>query len=452
MSLVFAGLPLHIQEIIQRLEREGYPCYIVGGAVRDSLAGMQPHDYDLCTAALPHQVQQIFADQKVIATGLKHGTVSILLHGKIVEVTTFRSEGKYSDNRRPDEVKFVTEVTCDLARRDFTVNAMAWNPSRGLCDPFGGKADLQQNLLRCVGDPDTRLQEDALRILRALRFVSQHGYTVEQETAAALHRNAVQLAHISAERITSELLQILCGAYVGTVLMKFSDIIVQILPELAPMAGFAQNNPHHLYDVWEHTARAVEGIRPDPLLRLVMLFHDAGKPGTYFTDTNGIGHFYGHPALSQELASQAIQRLRLPARMQQQLLYLVRYHDAPLGNNKKQVRRKLAAHGEDNFRALLAVKKADCIGQGTAPHNLTELLLEEQLLEQVLAEQSCLTRRDLAVNGHDLIAWGVHEGKAIKWYLSEMLEHVLDNPACNTRQQLWEIFQQLRIQQEGVSL
>lgn len=430
---------------MQRLEAAGYPCYIVGGAVRDWLSGIRPHDYDLCTAALPQQVRELFADRHVVETGLKHGTVSIILHGMPVEVTTFRTEGTYSDGRRPDAVTFVTEIERDLARRDFTVNAMAWSPTRGLCDPFGGQRDLRDGLIRCVGDPDLRLTEDALRILRALRFAAQRGDRVEPDTAAALHRNRAQLAHISAERITDELLQILCGAHVGAVLMEFSDIIAQILPEIAPMIGFEQHNPHHLYDVWEHTVRAVEGVRPDPLLRLTVLFHDVGKPATYHMDENGIGHFYGHPVVSQQLAAQAVKRLRLSARMEEQMLYLVRHHDTPLGRVPKHVRRKLSVHGEENFRALLAIKKADCIGQGTAPHNLTELLQQEQMLEQVLAEQSCLTRRDLAVDGNDLIAWGV-KGRAIRRYLAEMLAQVLDHPEYNTREKLREIFTQLRAQ------
>ena len=444
-------LPAHIAAALERLEAAGYASYIVGGAVRDWLSGRQPHDYDVCTAALPQQVEQVFADCRVIETGLRHGTVSVILQGQPMEITTFRTEGTYTDGRRPDAVTFVTEIARDLARRDFTVNAMAWSPTRGLCDPFDGQRDLADGVLRCVGDPDTRLTEDALRILRALRFASQRGYRVEERTASALHRNRAQLAHISAERITEELLGILCGAHVGAVLMEFPDVIVQILPELAPMVGFDQHNPYHLYDVWEHTVRAVESVRPDPLLRLAVLFHDAGKPATYTVDDKGIGHFYGHPVRSHALAAQAVQRLRLSNRMEEQMLYLVRHHDTPLGKNPKHVRRKLAVHGEQNFRALLAIKKADCIGQGTTPRNLTELLQQEQLLEQVLAEQSCLTRRDLAVDGNDLIAWGV-KGRAIRRYLAEMLAQVLDHPKYNTREKLHEIFEQLRVQDDCLVL
>lgn len=451
MEQVEFDLPASIRMALDRLEAAGYPSYVVGGAVRDQLAGKQPHDYDVCTAARPEQVEQLFADQTVIETGLKHGTVTVLLDGMPVEITTFRTEGAYSDGRRPDSVSFVDDIERDLARRDFTINAMAWSPVRGLCDPFGGQADLQRRCIRCVGDPDTRLKEDALRILRALRFAAQRGVVVEPVTAAALHRNRERLAQVSAERITAELLQLLCGAHVGAVLMEFSDIIAQILPEIQPMIGFDQHNAYHKYTVWEHSVRAVEGIRPDPLLRLAALLHDVGKPDTFSRDERGVGHFYGHPARSRELAEQMVQRLRLPVQMERQLLYLVRHHDTPLGQTKRSVRRKLAVHGEAIFRQLLAIKKADCIGQGTTPHNQTELLETEQLLEEVLTEHDCLTRRDLAVNGHDLQAWGV-SGRDIGFFLSEMLNRVLDEPENNTRERLKKIFEELQDGQNQIEL
>lgn len=447
----YIHLPGRIEAVLSRLEQAGYASYVVGGAVRDCLAGRQPHDYDLCTAALPQQVEQLFADYDVIETGLQHGTVTILVEEKPIEVTTFRTEGKYSDGRRPDAVAFVSHIEQDLSRRDFTVNAMAYSPVHGLCDPFGGQEDLRHKRLRCVGDPDTRLQEDALRILRALRFAAQRGYTIESETAAALHRNKAELSHVSAERITSELLQMICGAHAGCVLMAFSDIITEILPELSPMIGFEQHNAYHNYDVWEHSVRSMESIRPEWMLRLTMLLHDAGKPATFSMDERGIGHFYGHPAVSYDIAQQVVKHLRLPVQQEQKLLYLVRHHDTPLGCTVRSVRRKLAVHGEEIFRSLLAVKKADCIGQGTVPQNLTELLQTEELLEQVLHENSCLTRKDLAVNGHDLMEWGI-SGQEIGRYLSEMLNRVLDNPACNTREQLRAIFDQLQTQENHMEL
>ena len=444
-------LPPKIYHVIERLEQAGYPCYVVGGAVRDWLAGRIPHDYDLCTAALPQQTELLFHDVPVIETGMKHGTVSILIDGETIEVTTFRTEGAYSDGRHPDHVAFVTEIEQDLARRDFTINAMAWSPIHGLCDPFGGQQDLQHGVLRCVGDADIRLQEDALRILRALRFYAQRGYTIESDTANALHRNKQGLSHVSAERITAEFLQMICGPYIGKVMMEYSDIITQILPEIAPMIGFEQHNPYHKYDVWEHSVRALESIRPDPVLRLTMLFHDCGKPHVYFMDDNGIGHFYGHPKVSAQVAEKAVKHLRLPVQMEQQVLYLVRHHDAPLGMEIKHVRRKLAVHGEQTFRALIAVKKADSVGQGTTPKDLTDLLHLEQVLEDVLQQDNCLTRKDLAINGYDLMQWGA-QGKEIGFYLSAMLNRVLDDPSCNTKEMLYDMFHCLQGERNSIGM
>lgn len=426
--------------IIMRLEQAGFAAYLVGGAVRDEAAGRIPHDCDLCTSARPEQVRKLFSDCRVLETGLRHGTVTVLMDGAPFEITTFRTEDGYSDGRHPDEVQFVTEIEADLSRRDFTVNAMAWSPVRGLCDPFGGMEDLRRGILRCVGDPVQRLTEDALRILRALRFRAERGLHLEPQTERALKQYCPLLKQISAERITSELLRILCGAYAGRVLMEYPEIFVQIMPELAPMVGFDQHNYHHRYDVWEHSVRALEGIRPEPELRFAMLLHDCGKPASFSRDEKGTGHFYDHPKRSYEIAKPLLSRLRLDNRMYDEILYLVRHHDEPLGITHRSVRRKLSVHGEARFRRLLAVKKADCIGQGTAPENLTALLYTEQLLREVLNRQNCLSVKDLAVNGYDLMAWGL-KGREIGYCLGELLQCVLDNPSCNTPEQLRAIFE-----------
>lgn len=444
-------VPEAVRAVIDCLERAGYPTYVVGGAVRDTLCGKQPHDYDLCTSALPEQVEQVCSAYHVVETGLHHGTISVIVDGMCVEVTTFRTESAYSDGRRPDCVAFVSNIEDDLRRRDFTINAMAWCPARGLCDPFGGQIDLSRRVIRCVGDADARFREDALRILRALRFAAQRGFSIESDTAEALRRNKAQLAHVSAERVTAELLQLICGAYIGEVLLSFSDIIAQVLPEIRPMIGFDQRNPHHKYTLWEHAVRAMEGIRPQPLLRLVMMMHDVGKPATYTQDANGVGHFYRHAVLSQSISQQALQHLRLPSQMEHDLLYLVRHHDIPLGVTEREVRRKLAVNGERYFRALLAIQKADCIGQGTAPDNIVSLVETEQMLEQVLEADACLKRSDLAINGHDLMAWGVH-GRAIGRYLSAMLNDVIDHPSHNTRDGLRALFECLRAQENRAEL
>ncbi|RHV71868.1 hypothetical protein DXB06_12980 [Butyricicoccus sp. OF13-6] len=288
-------LPEHAAHAIRRLERAGFEAWAVGGCVRDSLRGVEPHDWDLCTSASPAQMQAVFADARVLTTGLRHGTLTVLTDGGPLEITTYRTESGYSDGRHPDGVRFVTDIREDLARRDFTVGAMAWHPERGLCDPFGGQTDLKNGVLRAVGDADTRFQEDALRILRGLRFASKLGFAIEPETAAAMRRQVHRLDCIAAERIREELTGLLCGRYVQRTLMAYADLITSALPELAPMQGCQQQNPHHLYDVWEHTVRAVGQVPAEPVLRWAMLLHDSGKPACKTVDEQGIGHFRGHP-------------------------------------------------------------------------------------------------------------------------------------------------------------
>ena len=271
-------LPEHAAHAIRRLERAGFEAWAVGGCVRDSLRGVEPHDWDLCTSASPAQMQAVFADARVLTTGLRHGTLTVLTDGGPLEITTYRTEGGYSDGRHPDGVRFVTDIREDLARRDFTVGAMAWHPERGLCDPFGGQTDLKNGVLRAVGDADTRFQEDALRILRGLRFASKLGFAIEPETAAAMRRQVHRLDCIAAERIREELTGLLCGRYVQRTLMAYADLITSALPELAPMQGCQQQNPHHLYDVWEHTVRAVGQVPAEPVLRWAMLCTTAASP------------------------------------------------------------------------------------------------------------------------------------------------------------------------------
>lgn len=292
-------LPEHAARAVAALEAAGYQTWAVGGCVRDSLRGAAPHDWDLCTAARPDQMQAVFAGERVLETGLRHGTLTLLTEGGPIEITTFRTDGGYSDGRHPDGVRFVGSVEDDLARRDFTIGAMAWHPQRGLCDPYGGLDDLQEGILRAVGDPDARFAEDALRILRGIRFASRLGFAVERETAAAMRRQAARLNGIAAERVRGELTGLLCGRFVHRALRMFADLIGVVLPELTPMFGCAQRNPHHLYDVWEHSIRAAAQVPADPVLRWAALLHDCGKPACKTVDEQGIGHFYGHPAVSR---------------------------------------------------------------------------------------------------------------------------------------------------------
>ncbi len=428
-------LPEHAARAIARLEAAGFEAWAVGGCVRDSLRGAAPHDWDLCTAARPEQMQAVFAGERVLETGLKHGTLTLLTDGGPLEITTFRTDGGYSDGRHPDGVRFVGNIADDLARRDFTVGAMAWHPERGLYDPFGGQTDLQNGVLRAVGDPDTRFQEDALRILRAVRFASQLGFSVEPETAAAMRRQAARLDCIAAERIREELTGMLCGRFVQRALMEFADVIGCVLPEVTPMFGCAQQNPHHLYDVWEHSARATGQVPAEPALRWSMLLHDCGKPACKTVDGNGVGHFYGHPKVSREIAAQITRRLRFSGEDSARILLLVEQHDRPLGDTDKLVRRRLSRIGEGRFRDLLAIKKGDAVGQGTHPGDIAWLYDMETRLNRILAADACLSLRQLAVNGNDMAALGL-SGPAVGEMLRALLDAVIDEQADNTRDAL----------------
>ena len=425
-------LPAHAARAIEQLEGAGFETWAVGGCVRDSLRGAAPHDWDLCTAARPEQMKAVFAGERVLETGLKHGTLTLLTDGGPLEITTFRADGGYSDGRHPDAVRFVGSVEDDLARRDFTVGAMAWHPARGLCDPYGGLDDLQDGILRAVGDPDARFTEDGLRILRAVRFASQLGFAVEPQTAAAMRRQVGRLNCVAAERVREELTRMLCGRFVQRALLSYRDVLAAVLPELVPMFDCAQQNPHHLYDVWEHSVRAVGQMPAVPALRWAMLLHDCGKPACKTIDEKGVGHFYGHPKVSREIAERIVQRLRFSGAESARILLLVEQHDRPLGENDKLVRRRLSQIGEARFRDLLAIKKGDAVGQGTHPEDVAWLYGMEQCLDRVLAADACFSLRQLAVNGDDMLALGL-SGPAVGAMLHDLLRAVIDEQADNTR-------------------
>lgn len=429
------SLPDGVRGALDRLEGAGYPAYVVGGAVRDALRGAAPHDFDICTAATPDEMHAVFADCRTVDTGLKHGTITLVTGDGPVEITTFRVETGYSDRRHPDGVRFVRDVEADLARRDFTINAMAWSPVHGLADPFGGQADLGRGVLRAVGDPARRFAEDALRILRGLRMAAELGFFIEDETAQALRAAAETLREIAAERIAAETLRLLCGRYAGQVLRAYTEVLAVVLPELAPMRGFDQRNRHHLYDVLEHSIRALEQAPAVPLLRLAALYHDAGKPGCATVDEQGVGHFYGHPKLSAALAEQRFLALRLPTALREQAVFLIRQHDVPIDEDVRIVRRRLAQYGEERLRALLALKKADCVGQGTHPEYIGHYQRLEALLNTVVRDNACLHVRDLALGGRELMALGLR-GPAIGEMQRWLLEQVLDDPARNETQTL----------------
>ena len=431
-------LPEGAAFILERLGSRGHAAYVVGGCVRDALMGLEPKDFDICTDALPEQMQAIFSDCRVVETGLKHGTLTVLHHHIPYEVTTFRVDGAYSDHRHPDGVTFVSDVTADLARRDFTVNAMAWNPQTGLVDAFGGQEDIKRKLIRCVGDPETRFGEDALRILRALRFASVYGFAIEERTAAAIHALRDTLHDVAAERIRIELAKLLCGQAAETILREYCDVIYTLMPELEKMHNFDQRTPYHRWDVWEHTIRALSAAPASEVLRLTMLLHDSGKPDAFTLDQNGVGHAHGHPKRSQEIARDILTRLRVDNATLDRVLLLVANHDYPLTPDRRILLRRLNKFGEEVLRQLIEVHRADGLGKGTVSPEIIEDWTRTMLrsLDAVLAENPCFSLKDLAVNGSDLIAIGIPKGRAVGQCLQTLLEHVIDGKLPNDRNAL----------------
>ena len=430
------AIPSYARTALDRLTAAGHEAWLVGGCVRDLLLGRTPGDYDITTAALPEETEQVFAGERLIETGLRHGTVTVVLEGCPLEITTYRVDGTYADARHPDQVTFTRSLREDAARRDFTVNAMAYHPDRGLWDGFGGRADLEKGLLRCVGDPETRFREDALRILRAVRFASVLGFTLEPATAEAARRTAPLLGQIAPERLSAELTKLLCGPGAGAVLGEYPDILGALIPELGPMVGFDQRNVHHCHDLLTHTAAAVDNIPPDPALRLAMLLRDVGKPETFSLGEDGQGHFYGHAKRSVELADAILRRLRYPNQIREKAVTLIRFHDAPLTPDPRPIRRWLNKLGEETFFDLIAVHRADTLALAPAYHSRTaELDRVEALARDILAEAPCLTLRDLAVDGHDLMALG-YAGPALGAALRSLLDGVLEGDLDNTREAL----------------
>lgn len=431
-------IPAHALTVVERLERYGYEAYVVGGCVRDCLLGRSPKDWDVCTNALPEEVLRVFKRFHVIKTGLQHGTVTVMVSHQPVEVTTFRIDGVYTDNRHPDSVNFVSRVEEDLARRDFTINAMAYSPTRGLVDAFGGQEDLRSGLIRCVGEPDARFNEDGLRILRALRFAARYNFGIEIETAFSIHRNRHLLENVSVERIFSELKGILAGEGVLGMMQAFPDVFSIIIPELAPTIGFDQCNPHHIYDVWTHTAHAVQAAPADEILRLALLLHDIAKPACFTRSDDGKGHFYGHGQQGADLARQILLRLKSDTATLQAVVTLVREHDNMLPTTAPGMRRIIGRLGEHTLQQLLEIKKADMAAQSTHEREQKQRALREArlLLEDVLEEPPAFTVGDLAINGKDLIGMGVKPGPAMGDTLKTLLAEVQDELLPNTPEAL----------------
>ena len=432
-------MPPKVKQIIETLQETGFEAYAVGGCIRDSLMSRCPNDWDICTSAKPEETKKVFEDKyHVIETGLKHGTVTVVIDKEPYEITTYRIDGEYKDNRRPEEVCFVTDLREDLARRDFTINALAYNDEDGLQDYYEGQKDLETKLIRCVGDANKRFQEDALRILRALRFASVLGFDIEEDTAKALREEKMLLKNIAKERIQVELVKLLLGDGVKDILLEYSDVLEVVIPEINDMVGFEQHNLHHCYDVWRHTVEAVSQTPKDKVLRLAALLHDSGKPRTHTCDERGVGHFYGHASVSHDIAHKVMNDLRFDNETKQDVCQLVKYHDTLIIEAPKYVKRWLNRIGTEQFKKLLTLKYADMMGQSEfhREDKLDSLRTLEEILSKVLEEEQCFSLKDLAVNGRDLIEIGITDGKRIGKTLDKILQEVIDGKIENRKEEL----------------
>lgn len=441
MSAAAISLPKDVAWLLRQLNRAGYPAYVVGGCVRDSLLGRTPGDWDICTGALPEQTRTVFAGQRLLLTGLKHGTVAVVLAGKPYEITTFRVDGAYADHRHPDAVCFVPGVEQDLARRDFTVNAMAWHPDSGLVDCFGGQRDLQARVIRCVGDPDARFAEDALRILRAIRFAAQLDFSIDPATEAAAQRLRNTVQTVSGERIFAELDRLLNSPAAGRVLERYGRILAGAIPEVDPCIGCTQPGKWHCYDVWQHTAVAVGAVQQDQdpgtrrILRWTTLLHDMAKPLCRVEGADGAAHFPGHNQRGARLADAILHRLKAPNALRQEVVSLVGVHDAPLPDTEPEILRLLGQHGESWLARLCAVKQADLDAHAANAAVAARRAEVEGFAARMhrLARTGCYSLRQLKVGGGDALTAGIRPGPAVGQALDTLLQRVMTGTLSNER-------------------
>ncbi len=446
-------VPGKVSSIIYTLEKAGYEAYVVGGCVRDMLLGREPHDWDITTSAKPDQIKRIFG--KTIDTGLKHGTVTVMVDHEGFEITTYRIDGDYEDGRHPKEVSFTSDLTQDLCRRDFTVNAMAYHPARGLVDLFGGEEDLKRGLIRCVGDPAERFSEDALRMLRAVRFSAQLGFDIHGETRKAVREMADTIRVVSAERIREELVKTLLSSHPDGLRNAYDlGLTAMFLPEFDRCMECPQNNPHHAYTVGEHILHSLTQVRADEILRMTMLLHDIAKPVMKTTDENGIDHFRMHAVVGRDMAEKILRRLKTDNKTIHAVCRLIEWHDLRPGLTKASVRRAVTCVGEDLFPMYMEVRRADMLAQSDYYRKEKEAALDQiaQLYQEILNQKEALSIKDLAVNGYDLAEEaGIAPGPMMGEILNALLEQVLDDPALNERETLLELAKRYG-SQSGLSL
>ncbi|MCH5321553.1 MAG: CCA tRNA nucleotidyltransferase [Eubacterium sp.] len=425
--------------VISALENAGYEAFAVGGCVRDYIMKRPCDDIDITTSAKPDELEKVLKDNniKFIETGLKHGTVTAVFNGDTFEITTYRTDGDYKDSRHPENVEFVTDIKEDLSRRDFTVNAMAYNDSVGIVDLFGGQADIENKIIRAVGNADKRFKEDALRIMRAIRFASVLSFDIEPDTKKAIFENKELLKNVSAERIFTELSKLLMGDNVFNVLVEYREIIAVVIPELEPIFNIDQNTSWHIYNVWEHTCNAVDQAPRDLAIRLTMLLHDIGKAFAKTTDENGTDHFKGHQKISAQYAETALKRLKVSNEIYDRVMFLVPIHDMHIGTDRKKIKKWLSKVGESSLRDLIEVKRADKLAQNPekTQQELINLDITKSELDSVIAEGEPFTVKDLAVNGNDMMSLGL-QGKQIGSALNLLLDKVINNELPNIKENL----------------
>lgn len=429
-------IPDNVKIILQRLKNAGHEAYCVGGAVRDSIMGLTPGDWDVTTSALPEETRELFKDFRTVDTGLKHGTLTVIIDRTPYEVTTFRIDGEYGDNRHPENVTFTSKIGDDLARRDFTINALAYNEESGLVDLYGGQDDIYNSIIRTVGDADTRFQEDGLRIMRALRFSATLGFEIEEETKKSIHKNKDLLNNISSERLTVELTKLICGKNAFNILMEYPDVLSVFIPEIAPAVNFTQYGKKHAYDVWEHICHTVDTIPQDRILRLTMLLHDLGKVPTHKLNENGDSTFKNHAQVGGEMAREILARLKFDKKTINRVSFLVGCHDFEPPETKTELKKHLKTKTTEDIRTLLVIKKSDRGALSESYRDISEGTAQTlKWLEEIEETNECCTISQLAINGKDLEKKGL-KGEEIGNALNSLLDAVIENKVENTKTDL----------------
>ncbi len=436
-------LPEKVNRAIKLLKDNGFEAYAVGGCVRDMIMGIAAHDFDVTTSALPEETEKVFEGFRIIETGIKHGTVTVIIEGEPIEITTYRTDGDYLDNRHPESVNFSRNLKDDLSRRDFTVNTLCFNENEGLIDLFGGTEDIKSGIIRCVGEPDKRFNEDALRIMRAIRFSCTLGFDIEKSTSESIIKNRELLRNIAAERIREEFTKLLCGKSVRDTLNKYRCVLEVFIPEYADLFGCEQNTPYHIYDVAQHSLAAVDFIENDKDLRLTMFFHDIAKPLCKTTDENGRDHFKGHALAGYVISKEILKRMRYDNKTVEKVSTLIKIHSAASPRSKAEAKFFLSNIGEERYRNFMKVRRADCFAKANPNSHDEKLKKMQEFLDEILKNDECFSLKQLNIDGNDLKAMGI-KGEKINLALNSLLTLVINGDCENDRDKLIEKAKELK--------